>query len=157
MIDEVLPIQRDGIGIARRRAYQHVDRARPVRRSAGDLHATGIIARVANDAAAVSATAKSDLDTLAKQATALKGYLLEVEGFSDSSGNPVLNEKLSLERSQAVVDYLTENGGISPLHLLAPGAMGTTQPVASNETAAGRAENRRVTVKVLVNRGLAGQ
>ena len=105
----------------------------------------------------VSATAKRDLDTLAKQATALKGYLQEVEGFADSSGNPVLNEKLSLERSQAVVDYLTEYGGISQLHLLAPGAMGTTQPVASNETAAGRAENRRVIVKVLVNRGLAGQ
>jgi OmpA-OmpF porin, OOP family len=105
--------------------------------------------------AAVSATGKQDLDSLAKQAKALTGYLLEVEGFADSSGNPVLNEKLSLERSQAVVDYLTEYGGISPLHLLAPGAMGTTQPVASNETAAGRAENRRVVVKVLVNRGLA--
>jgi OmpA-OmpF porin, OOP family len=105
--------------------------------------------------ATVSATGKKDLDTLAKQAKALSGYLLEVEGFADSSGNPVLNEKLSLERSQAVVDYLTEYGGISPLHLLAPSAMGTTQPVASNETAAGRAENRRVVVKVLINRGLA--
>jgi OmpA-OmpF porin, OOP family len=105
--------------------------------------------------ATVSATGRQDLDTLAKQAKALTGYLLEVEGFADSSGNPVLNEKLSLERSQAVVGYLTENGGISPLHLLAPGAMGTSQPVASNETAAGRAENRRVVVKVLVNRGLA--
>lgn len=105
--------------------------------------------------AMVSATGKSDLDRVASQAKALNGYLLEVEGFADSSGNAALNEKLSLERSQAVVDYLTENGGISPLHLLAPGAMGTTQPVASNETAAGRAENRRVVVKVLVNRGLA--
>ena len=103
----------------------------------------------------LSATGKSDLDRVAQQAKALNGYLLEVEGFADSSGNAALNEKLSLERSQAVVDYLTENGGISPLHLLAPGAMGTTQPVASNETAAGRAENRRVIVKVLVNRGLA--
>jgi outer membrane protein OmpA-like peptidoglycan-associated protein len=105
--------------------------------------------------ATVSATGKQDLDTLAKQAKALTGYLIEVEGFADSSGNAVLNEKLSLERSQAVVDYLTEYGGISPLHLLAPGAMGTSQPVASNETAAGRAENRRVVVKVLINRGLA--
>lgn len=105
--------------------------------------------------ATVSAAGKKDLDTLAKHAKALTGYLLEVEEFADSSGNPVLNEKLSLERSQAVVDYLTEYGGISPLHLLAPGAMGTSQPVASNETAAGRAENRRVVVKVLINRGLA--
>jgi outer membrane protein OmpA-like peptidoglycan-associated protein len=105
----------------------------------------------------VSATAKSNLDRVATQAKALNGYLLEVEGFADSSGNAALNEKLSLERSQAVVDYLTENGGISPLHLLAPSAMGTTQPFASNETAAGRAENRRVVVKVLINRGLAKQ
>ena len=103
----------------------------------------------------LSATSKSDLGQVAQQAKALSGYLLEVEGFADSSGNASLNEKLSLERSQAVVDYLVENGGISPLHLLAPSAMGTTQPVASNETAAGRAENRRVVVKVLVNRGLA--
>jgi OOP family OmpA-OmpF porin len=105
--------------------------------------------------ATVSPTGKQDLDTVAQQAKALKGYLLEVEGFADSSGNAAVNEKLSLERSQAVVDYLTESGGISPLHLLAPGAMGTSEPVASNETAAGRAENRRVIVKVLVNRGLA--
>jgi OmpA-OmpF porin, OOP family len=105
----------------------------------------------------VSAAAKRDLDTVAQQAKALTGYLLEVEGFADSSGNAALNEKLSLERSQEVVDYLTEYGGISPLHLLAPGAMGTTEPIASNETAAGRAENRRVVVKVLVNRGLSKQ
>jgi OmpA-OmpF porin, OOP family len=105
----------------------------------------------------LSANSKRDLDRLAQQAKALKGYLLEVEGFADSSGNAVLNEKLSLERSQEVVDYLTESGGISPLHWLAPGAMGTTDPIASNETAAGRAENRRVVVKVLINRGLAGQ
>ena len=60
-----------------------------------------------------------------------------------------------MERSQAVVAYLAESGGISPLHMLAPGAMGTSEPVASNETAQGRAENRRVVVKVVVNRGLA--
>jgi OmpA-OmpF porin, OOP family len=105
----------------------------------------------------VSASGKKDLDTVAQQAKALNGYLIEVEGFADASGNAAQNEKLSLERSQAVIDYLTGSGGISPLHLLAPGAMGTSQPVASNETAAGRAENRRVVVKVLVNRGLSKQ
>ncbi len=105
----------------------------------------------------VSASGKKDLDTIAQQAKALDGYLIEVEGFADSSGNAAQNEKLSLERSQAVIDYLTESGGVSPLHLLAPGAMGTSQPAASNETAAGRAENRRVVVKVLVNRGLSKQ
>jgi OmpA-OmpF porin, OOP family len=105
----------------------------------------------------VSPSGKKDLDTIAQQAKALNGYLIEVEGFADASGNAAQNEKLSLERSQAVIDYLTESGGVSPLHLLAPGAMGTSEPVATNETAAGRAENRRVVVKVLVNRGLSKQ
>lgn len=105
----------------------------------------------------LSASGTKDLDGRAQQAKALSGYLVEVKGFADASGNAAANEKLSLERSQAVIDYLTESGGISPLHLLAPGAMGTSQPVATNETAAGRAENRRVVVKVLVNRGLAKQ
>jgi outer membrane protein OmpA-like peptidoglycan-associated protein len=103
----------------------------------------------------LSADSKRELDATAKQAIALSGYLIQVEGFADSSGSAARNEKLSLERSQAVVDYLTEYGKVSPLHLLAPGAMGTSEPVASNETAAGRAENRRVTLKVLVNRGLS--
>jgi OmpA-OmpF porin, OOP family len=105
----------------------------------------------------VSPSGRKDLDTIAQQAKAFNGYLIEVEGFADASGNAAQNEKLSLERSQAVIDYLTESGGVSPLHLLAPGAMGTSEPVATNETAAGRAENRRVVVKVLVNRGLSKQ
>jgi OmpA-OmpF porin, OOP family len=105
----------------------------------------------------ISPNGKKDLDAIAQQAKSINGYLIEVEGFADSSGNPAQNETLSLERSQAVIDYLTETGGVSPLHLLAPGAMGTSQPLASNETAGGRAENRRVVVKVLVNRGLSKQ
>jgi OOP family OmpA-OmpF porin len=105
----------------------------------------------------ISPSGRKDLDTIAQQAKALNGYLIEVEGFTDASGNASQNEKLSLERSQAVIDYLAESGGVSPLHLLAPGAMGTSQPVATNETAAGRAENRRVVVKVLINRGLSKQ
>ena len=65
------------------------------------------------------------------------------------------NQKLSLDRSQAVVNWLAQQGGIPFVHMLAPGAMSTAQPAASNETNAGRAQNRRVVVKVLVNRGIA--
>jgi len=108
-----------------------------------------------SDKTDVSANGKQELDSVAQQAKTLTGYLIEVEGYADSSGSPVTNQTLSLERSQAVIDYLTQSGGVSPLHLLAPGAMGTTDPVSSNETAAGRAENRRVVVKLLVNRGLS--
>ncbi len=104
---------------------------------------------------AISEEGKRDLAKLAATAKGLKGYLVEVEGFADKTGSAATNEKLSLERSQAVVEWLAQNGGISYLHMLAPGAMGTAEPAASNETAQGRAENRRVVVKAVVNRGLA--
>ena len=104
----------------------------------------------------LSASGKKDLDAVVQQAKAFTGYFIEVEGFAESSGNGAQREPLSLERTQAVIDYLFQ-ASISRLHLLAPGVMGTTQPVASNETTAGRAEHRRVVVRVLVNRAQSKQ
>jgi len=105
--------------------------------------------------AAVSADGQRDLAKLAETAKPLEGYLIEVEGFADSSGNVAVNQKLSLERSQAVVNWLAQQGGIPFVRMLAPGAMSTAEPAASNETAQGRAQNRRVVAKVLVNKGIA--
>jgi OmpA-OmpF porin, OOP family len=62
---------------------------------------------------------------------------------------------LSMERAQTVIAFLIQDCNVPVRHVVAPGAMGIAQPAASNETAAGRADNRRVEVKVLVNRGLA--
>lgn len=104
---------------------------------------------------AIDAKAQADLAKLAQTAKGLQGYLVEVEGFADTTGSAAANQKLSQERSQAVVNWLAQNGGISFLHMLAPGAMSTADPVASNETVQGRAENRRVVAKVVVNKGLA--
>ena len=67
-----------------------------------------------------------------------------------------MNTTLSQNRAQAVIDYLVQQGGIKIPHITAPGAYGETNQAASNETASGRAENRRVEVKVLVNKGVAG-
>ena len=106
---------------------------------------------------AVSAKDKAALMQLAKDAVNLTGYIIQVKGFADSSGNAALNQKLSMERAQAVIAYLLQDCNVPMRHVVAPGAMGTADPVASNETAQGRADNRRVDVKVLVNRGLAGQ
>lgn len=105
---------------------------------------------------ALSEQAKKDLNELATNAATVKGYLIQVAGFADTSGNVALNQKLSAERSSAVVDYLAQTGKIPLRHMLAPAAMGTSQAAASNETPEGRALNRRVEVKVLVNKGLAG-
>jgi OOP family OmpA-OmpF porin len=96
------------------------------------------------------------LTQLAQSASGLTGYIIQVKGFADSSGNAAMNQKLSMDRAQAVVAYLLQNGRIPLRHIVAPGAMGEADPAATNEVANGRAENRRVEVKVLVNRGVAG-
>ena len=96
------------------------------------------------------------LKKLAQNAVNLKGYIIQVKGFADSSGNAAMNQKLSMERAQNVIAFLLQNCNVPVRHIVAPGAMGEAAPAASNETAAGRAENRRVEAKVLLNKGLAG-
>jgi flagellar motor protein MotB len=66
-----------------------------------------------------------------------------------------MNQKLSMERAQNVIAFLLQTCNVPVRHIVAPGAMGEAQAVATNETSAGRAENRRVEVKVLSNKGLA--
>jgi OmpA-OmpF porin, OOP family len=105
---------------------------------------------------AISAKDKDALLQLAHDAINLKGYLVQVKGFADSSGNAAMNQKLSMERAQAVIAFLLQSGDVPLRRIVAPGAMGEADPAATNETAQGRSENRRVEVKVLVNRGLSG-
>jgi OOP family OmpA-OmpF porin len=106
---------------------------------------------------AISANDKAALSRLAHDAVGTTGYIISVKGFADSSGAAAMNQKLSMDRAQEVVAYLIQDCSVPVRHVVAPGAMGTADPSAPNETAAGRAENRRVEVKVLVNKGLAGQ
>ena len=104
----------------------------------------------------LSAKDKQTLAQLASKANGLSGAIVQVKGFADSTGNAVMNQTLSRNRAEAVIAYLMQDGNVAPRHIVAPGAMGISNPVASNETAAGRAQNRRVEVTVLVNRGLNG-
>jgi len=110
----------------------------------------------ASGSAAISAKDKEALTQLSQNALSLNSYLVEVKGFADSSGNAAMNQKLSMERAQEVVAFLLQNGKVPVRRVVAPGAMGESDPAAPNETAQGRTENRRVEVKVLVNRGVAG-
>jgi OOP family OmpA-OmpF porin len=96
------------------------------------------------------------LKTLAQTASGLTGYIIEVVGYTDATGSAEVNTKLSEERAKAAITYLVQQGNIPVRHIVAPGAMGEYGAVATNETKSGRAENRRVEVKVLVNKGIAG-
>jgi len=113
--------------------------------------------KFASGSTKISKEDSEQLKQLAETAKGLTGYIVEVTGFADSSGNAAMNTKLSEARAKAVVTYLMQQGGVPIRHIVAPGAMGEYGAAAPNETPAGRAENRRVEVKVLVNKGIAGQ
>jgi OmpA-OmpF porin, OOP family len=104
----------------------------------------------------ISASDQAALSALAGTALGTAGYIVQVKGYADSTGNAAMNQQLSMDRAQAVVAYLLQNCGVPLRHIVAPGAMGIADPAAPNETADGRADNRRVDVKVLVNKGVAG-
>jgi len=100
---------------------------------------------------------KTELGELAKKTAGLQGFIVQVAGYTDSSGNASYNEQLSEQRAEKVVEYLQQTGNIPLRHIPAPGIMGASDPAASNESEQGRAENRRVVVKVLVNKGVNEQ
>ncbi|HEV2731801.1 MAG TPA: OmpA family protein [Terriglobales bacterium] len=104
----------------------------------------------------ISPEDQEQLKQLAQTATGLTGYIVEVMGYADATGGAEMNTKLSEERAKAVITYLVQQGNVPIRHVVAPGAMGEYGAAAPNETKAGRAENRRVEVKVLVNKGIAG-
>jgi OmpA-OmpF porin, OOP family len=106
---------------------------------------------------AISSKDEEKLKKLAQTATGFTGYIVEVMGYADSTGSAAMNTKLSEDRAKAVITYLIQQGSVPIRHIVAPGAMGEYGAVAPNETKAGRAENRRVVVKVLVNKALASK
>jgi outer membrane protein OmpA-like peptidoglycan-associated protein len=93
--------------------------------------------------------AKAKLDEMIAQIKAdPKGAYFEIEGHTDSVGNKMINEKIGMERAEAVRSYLYEQHQI-PLHKMNVISYGESKPVAPNKTKAGRAQNRRVVIKVL--------
>jgi len=104
----------------------------------------------------ISSEDQEQLKQLAQTAVGLSGYIVEVMGYADSTGDAAMNTKLSEDRAKAVITYLVQQGNVPVRHIVAPGAMGEYGAAAPNETKTGRAENRRVELKVLVNKGIAG-
>jgi OmpA-OmpF porin, OOP family len=93
---------------------------------------------------------------LAQQAKGITAYILQVKGYASAVGSAALNQKLSCERADNVTEFLEQQGNIPLTNMLAPGAMGTSKQVAPDATVEGQAENRRVVVRILQNKGIAG-
>jgi OmpA-OmpF porin, OOP family len=85
------------------------------------------------------------------------GWLVEVVGFADTSGNTAKNRALSERRAKAVIQYLVGVHGLDLRRLIQPFGFGDSKPAATNKTAEGRAKNRRVEIRILENKGIANR
>ncbi len=99
---------------------------------------------------------KPQLQKLAEQALTITGYVIQVKGYASAVGSASLNQRLSVERANAVSQFLEQDANVPLTNMLAPGAMGTADQVGPEKTVEGQAENRRVVVMVLQNKGIAG-
>ena len=106
------------------------------------------------NSAVLSPEAKSQLDALAAKTNGAKAYMIEVAGHTDSTGSDAKNFRLSQQRAEAVVQYLAVQHKIPLRRFVTPMGYGKTESVADNTTAAGRSQNRRVEVKMIINRGM---
>ncbi len=104
---------------------------------------------------ALSGDAKALLDRLASEAKAARGYVIEVTGYASSDGNEAFNRRLSEQRANAVVRYLVEQNQVPLRRVTTPFGYGEKLPVADNSTRKGRTQNRRVEIRILVNRGIS--
>jgi OmpA-OmpF porin, OOP family len=102
------------------------------------------------DKADLTRAEKARLDQFASQLSGTKSYILEVTGGTDSVGSAAYNYDLSQRRAQVVVQYLASKYNV-PAHKFYLIGIGKDQEVASNNTAAGRAKNRRVEIQLLSN------
>lgn len=123
----------------------------------GDYNILGeVTVLFGNDKVTIDPQYKPQLLKLAQQAKGITGYVIQVKGYASKVGSAALNQKLSTERAENVTNFLEQEGQIPLTNMLAPGAMGTSQQVAPDTTAEGQAENRRVVVRILQNKGIAG-
>ena len=109
-----------------------------------------------NDKVTVDPQYNAKLLALCQKAKTVTGYVIQVKGYASAVGSAALNQKLSQERAANVTDFLDQQCHIPLTNVLAPGAMGTSKQVAPDTTVEGQAENRRVVVRVLQNKGIAG-
>jgi outer membrane protein OmpA-like peptidoglycan-associated protein len=102
------------------------------------------------DKASLTAKDKAQLDEIGAQIPNIKGYIVQIEGRTDSVGDPTYNYELSQRRAAAVTQYLASKYNV-PAHKVFIIGLGKDAPVEKNTSAQGRAENRRVDVRLMTN------
>ena len=93
---------------------------------------------------------------LCEKAKTVDGYMIEVHGYASAVGSKTLNQQLSEDRADNVTNILLQQGHVPLTRMLAPAAMGESRQIGNDKTAEGQAENRRVVVRVLQNKAIAG-
>jgi OmpA-OmpF porin, OOP family len=106
--------------------------------------------------AVLSANAKAELCATASAAEATENALMLVVGYTDSTGSDEINQPLSEKRAGSVINYLQQACHWKPYRMLTPTGMATADPLANNATVEGRAQNRRVSVNILVSKSVDG-
>lgn len=110
----------------------------------------------ANGKSTVSPKDRDQLTEFVKDAAGTPGFMIQIQGYASTTGSAVLNQRLSAERAEAVTAIIQQTGAVPLTRILAPAAMGTSEQVGDNHKRSGQAQNRRVVVTILVNKGITG-
>jgi outer membrane protein OmpA-like peptidoglycan-associated protein len=108
-----------------------------------------------NGQATISRDYQTQLRQLADKAKGMNAYSVQIEGHASAVGNYARNQRLSRDRAENVTELLQQSG-IPTTKMFVPAVMGVSEQVASNSTRQGQAQNRRVVVRILQNRGITG-
>ena len=106
--------------------------------------------------AVLSGQARAELCSTASEADKMENALMLVVGYTDSVGSEEMNQRLSEKRAASVINYLQQACRWQPYRMLTPTGMAEADPAASNDTPEGKAQNRRVSVNVLVSKSVDG-
>jgi len=115
-----------------------------------------ITVNFANGKATVTKKDKDALTDFVTAAANTPGFMIEVQGYASPVGSAALNQRLSQERADAVLAIIQQSGVVPMTRILAPAAMGTTNPADPDHSRKAQAENRRVVVTIVVNKGITG-
>ena len=115
-----------------------------------------VVVYFANSKVQVDSKYTPQLLALAGKAKGIEGYMIEVTGYASSAGSTALNQRLSSDRAANVTNILLQQARIPLSRMLAPGAMGESQQIGNQKSSEGQAQNRRVVVRVLQNKAIAG-